>query len=65
MEATGIEPHFLSGVLKPDLSVTVFGSMLPFPIIVAPMAITAAIEANTGHIRKRLLNSSFCQRFGK
>jgi isopentenyl diphosphate isomerase/L-lactate dehydrogenase-like FMN-dependent dehydrogenase len=37
MEATPIEPHFLSGVLKPDLSVTVLGSTLPFPIIVAPM----------------------------
>jgi isopentenyl diphosphate isomerase/L-lactate dehydrogenase-like FMN-dependent dehydrogenase len=37
MEATGIEPHFLSGVLKPDLSVSIFGSNLPFPIIVAPM----------------------------
>ena len=37
MEAVGIEPHFLSGVEKPDLSVTVFGSKLPFPIIVPPM----------------------------
>ncbi len=37
MEATPIEPHFLSGVLKPDLSVSIFGSNLPFPIIVAPM----------------------------
>src|SRR6185295_12258797 len=37
MEATGIEPHFLSGVLKPDLSVSILGSNLPFPIIVAPM----------------------------
>src|SRR5262245_7477029 len=36
MEAIGIEPHFLSGVLKPDLSVTIFGSKLPFPIIVPP-----------------------------
>jgi L-lactate oxidase len=37
MESTPIEPHFLSGVLKPDLSVSIFGSNLPFPIIVAPM----------------------------
>ena len=37
METTPIEPHFLSGVLKPDLSVSIFGSNLPFPIIVAPM----------------------------
>ena len=37
LEATGIEPHFLSGVLRPDLSVTIFGSTLPFPIAVAPM----------------------------
>ena len=25
MEAIGLEPHFLSGVLKPDLSVTILG----------------------------------------
>ena len=37
MEATPIEPHFLSGVLRPDLRVSIFGSNLPFPIIVAPM----------------------------
>jgi lactate oxidase len=37
MEAIGIEPHFLSGVLKPDLSVTILGSKLPFPIIIPPM----------------------------
>jgi isopentenyl diphosphate isomerase/L-lactate dehydrogenase-like FMN-dependent dehydrogenase len=37
LEATPIEPHFLSGVLRPDLSVTIFGSNLPFPIVVAPM----------------------------
>ena len=37
MEAVGIEPHFLSGVLKPDLSVTILGSKLPFPIIIPPM----------------------------
>jgi len=37
METTPIEPHFLSGVLKPDLSVSIFGSNLPFPIVVAPM----------------------------
>jgi isopentenyl diphosphate isomerase/L-lactate dehydrogenase-like FMN-dependent dehydrogenase len=37
MEAVGIEPHFLSGVLKPDLSATILGHKLPFPIIVPPM----------------------------
>ena len=37
LEATPIEPHFLSGVLKPDLTVNILGSNLPFPIIVAPM----------------------------
>jgi isopentenyl diphosphate isomerase/L-lactate dehydrogenase-like FMN-dependent dehydrogenase len=37
MEAIGIEPHFLSGVLKPDLSATILGHKLPFPIIVPPM----------------------------
>src|SRR6266436_7680646 len=37
MESTSIEPHFLSGVLKPDLSTTILGSRLPFPIIVPPM----------------------------
>jgi isopentenyl diphosphate isomerase/L-lactate dehydrogenase-like FMN-dependent dehydrogenase len=37
MEAIGIEPHFLSGVLKPDLTTTVLGHRLPFPIIVPPM----------------------------
>lgn len=37
MEAIGIEPHFLAGVLKPDLSVTILGSKLPFPIIIPPM----------------------------
>ncbi len=37
MESIGIEPHFLSGVQKPDLSVTILGSKLPFPIIVPPM----------------------------
>ncbi len=37
MEAVGIEPHFLSGVLKPDLSVTILGSNLRFPIIIPPM----------------------------
>jgi len=37
MEAIGIEPHFLSGVLKPDLSTTILGHKLPFPIIVPPM----------------------------
>jgi L-lactate oxidase len=37
MQAVGLEPHFLAGVLKPDLSVTILGSKLPFPIIVPPM----------------------------
>jgi lactate oxidase len=37
MEAVGIEPHFLAGVLKPDLSATILGHKLPFPIIVPPM----------------------------
>ncbi len=37
MESTSIEPHFLSGVLKPDLSTTILGSKLPFPVIVPPM----------------------------
>jgi lactate oxidase len=37
MESTSIEPHFLSGVMKPDLSTTVLGSKLPFPIVVPPM----------------------------
>jgi isopentenyl diphosphate isomerase/L-lactate dehydrogenase-like FMN-dependent dehydrogenase len=37
MEAIGIEPHFLSGVLKPDLSATILGHKLPFPILVPPM----------------------------
>jgi isopentenyl diphosphate isomerase/L-lactate dehydrogenase-like FMN-dependent dehydrogenase len=37
MEAIGLEPHFLSGVLKPDLTATILGHKLPFPIIVPPM----------------------------
>ncbi len=37
MVAIGLEPHFLAGVLKPDLSVTILGSKLPFPIIIPPM----------------------------
>lgn len=37
MEAIGLEPHFLSGVLKPDLSVTILGQKLPFPIMIPPM----------------------------
>jgi len=37
MEAIGLEPHFLAGVQKPDLSTTILGSKLPFPIIVPPM----------------------------
>ena len=34
---TSLEPHFLGGVLKPDLSTTILGTKLPFPIIVPPM----------------------------
>jgi isopentenyl diphosphate isomerase/L-lactate dehydrogenase-like FMN-dependent dehydrogenase len=34
---TSLEPHFLAGVLKPDLSTTILGTKLPFPIIVPPM----------------------------
>jgi isopentenyl diphosphate isomerase/L-lactate dehydrogenase-like FMN-dependent dehydrogenase len=37
MESIPIEPHFLSGVLKPDLTTTILGHTLPFPIIVPPM----------------------------
>ena len=37
MQAIGIEPHFLSGVLKPDLSTTILGHKLPFPIMIPPM----------------------------
>ena len=37
MEAIPIEPHFLGGVLKPDLTTTILGQRLPFPIIVPPM----------------------------
>jgi isopentenyl diphosphate isomerase/L-lactate dehydrogenase-like FMN-dependent dehydrogenase len=37
MESIPIEPHFLSGVLKPDLTTTILGHRLPFPIIVPPM----------------------------
>ena len=37
MERIPIEPHFLSGVLKPDVSTTILGSRLAFPIIVPPM----------------------------
>jgi lactate oxidase len=37
MESTSIEPHYLSGVTKPDLSTTILGSKLPFPIVVPPM----------------------------
>jgi len=37
MESIPIEPHFLSGVLKPDLTTTILGQRLPFPIIVPPM----------------------------
>src|SRR5215471_9839243 len=37
MSETAIEPHFLSGVLKPDLTTNILGHTLPFPIIVPPM----------------------------
>jgi isopentenyl diphosphate isomerase/L-lactate dehydrogenase-like FMN-dependent dehydrogenase len=37
MEGIGLEPHFLAGVLKPDLSATILGHKLPFPIIIPPM----------------------------
>lgn len=37
MEAIPIEPHFLSGVLKPDLTTEILGHRLPFPVIVPPM----------------------------
>ena len=37
MQAIGIEPHFLSGVLKPDLSTAILGHKLPFPIMIPPM----------------------------
>jgi lactate oxidase len=37
MQAIGIEPHFLAGVLKPDLSTTILGHKLPFPIMIPPM----------------------------
>src|SRR6185295_1816565 len=37
LEAIGIEPHFLAGVLKTDLSTTILGHKLPFPILVPPM----------------------------
>jgi len=37
MESIPIEPHFLSGVLKPDLTTEILGQKLPFPIIIPPM----------------------------
>ncbi len=37
LENTPIEPQYLSGVDLPDLSTTILGSKLPFPIIVPPM----------------------------
>ena len=37
MEAIPIEPHFLSGVLKPDLTAEILGHKLPFPVIIPPM----------------------------
>jgi lactate oxidase len=37
MEAIPIEPHFLSGVLKPDLTTEILGHKLPLPIIIPPM----------------------------
>ena len=36
-EQIHLEPHFLSGVAKPDLSTTILGHKIPFPIIVPPM----------------------------
>jgi len=32
-----IEPHFLAGVKTPDLTTTILGSKLSFPVITAPM----------------------------
>jgi lactate oxidase len=49
MEATAIEPHFLSGVLKPDLSTTILGHKLPFPIIIPPMG-----SHGLAHVSKEL-----------
>ena len=49
MEAIGIEPQFLAGVLKPDLSTTVLGHKLPFPIIVPPMG-----SHGLAHVSKEL-----------
>src|SRR5690348_7121093 len=37
MEAIPIEPHFLSGILKPDLTAEILGHKLPFPVIIPPM----------------------------
>jgi L-lactate oxidase len=37
MAETSLEPHFLSGVLKPDLTTNILGHTLPFPVIVPPM----------------------------
>jgi L-lactate oxidase len=37
LESTPLEPRFLAGFAKPDLTTTVLGSKLPFPIIVPPM----------------------------
>jgi lactate oxidase len=37
MEAIPIEPHFLSGILKPDLTTEILGHKLPFPVIIPPM----------------------------
>jgi isopentenyl diphosphate isomerase/L-lactate dehydrogenase-like FMN-dependent dehydrogenase len=37
MESIPIEPHFLGGVVKPDLTTNILGHTLPFPIIVPPM----------------------------
>jgi hypothetical protein len=49
MESTSIEPHFLSGVLKPDLSATILGHKLPFPIIIPPMG-----SHGLAHVSKEL-----------
>ena len=37
MESIPIEPHFLGGVVKPDLTTSILGQTLQFPIIVPPM----------------------------
>jgi len=49
MESTSIEPHFLAGVLKPDLAITIFGSKLPFPIIVLGAGLLGYLGGRAGH----------------